>query len=152
MLVCAIGGGALTLLLMTTLGPSIIATWTAGKVVVDHLPVFLFAVSVALQGLWVVGSVVLVCSNMHHLLNYLYLCVTIGGLFLANRITRIYGFTGVPATRVLQDTLLIVIAIILSRSKLNHNSVKHLGSVFTFGFYRKHIKAARVRCSFVIPK
>jgi hypothetical protein len=139
-------------LLMTTLGPSIIATWTAGKVVVDDLPVFLFAVSVTLQGLWLVGSVVLVCSNKHHLLNYLYLCVTVGGLFLANEITRIYGFTGVPATMVFQDTLLIVIAILLSRSKLNHNSVKHLGSVFTFGFYRKHIKAARARCSLVSPK
>jgi hypothetical protein len=113
---------------------------------------FLFAVSIALQGLWAVGSVVLVASNMHHLFNYLYLAITVAGLFLASQVTPFVGFTGIPATMVLQDSLIIAAAILLCQSKLNHISMKDLGAVFTFGFYRKHIKAARHRVSFVNSK
>jgi hypothetical protein len=113
---------------------------------------FLFGLSIALQGMWAVAGVVLVCSNMHHLFNYLYLLVTIGGLFLASAITPIWGFTAVPATMVLQDTLLLVIAIMLCQSKLSHISLRDVGSVFTVRFYRKHIEAAWNRFVFVSSK
>lgn len=152
MITCAICGGAITLVMLTTLGPWIIAKWTAGKVIVDHLPIFLFGVSIALQGLWAVAGVVLVCSNMHHLFNYLYLGVTIAGLWLANAITPTFGFTAIPATMVLQDSSLLVIAIVLCQSKLSHIRFRDVGSVFTFGFYRKHLKAARNRFTFVDSK
>ncbi len=152
MLTCSICGGAITLLMLTTLGPWIIAKWTAGKVIVTHLPMFLFGVSIALQGLWALGAGVLVCSNMHHLFNYLYLGITLGGLFLANEVIPIFGFTAVPATMVLQDASLLVIAIILCQSKLRHISFQDVGSVFTFGFYLKHLKAARERFTFVSSK
>jgi O-antigen/teichoic acid export membrane protein len=152
MLASAIGGGVITLLVLTLFGPWIIAKWTAGKVIVDHAPMLLFGLSIALQGMWAVGGVVLVCSNMHHLFNYLYLFVTIGGLFLANAITPIWGFTAIPVTLVLQDTLLLVIVIMLCQSKLSHIRLRDLGSVFTFTFYRKHIETAWNRFIFVSSK
>jgi O-antigen/teichoic acid export membrane protein len=152
MLASAVGGGAITLSMLTAFGPWIIAKWTAGKVIVDYAPMFLFGLSIALQGIWLVGGVVLVCSNMHHLYNYLYLLVTIGGLFLANAITPIWGFTAVPATMVLQDTLLLVIVIMLCQSKLSHIRLRDLGSLFTLTFYRKHIEAAWNRFILVSSK
>jgi O-antigen/teichoic acid export membrane protein len=152
MLTCALCGGAVTLLVLTIGGPWIIGKWTSGKIVVAQLPMFLFAVSIALQGLWAIGGVVLVASNMHHLFNYTYLGITLGGLFLASQITPLAGFNTIPATMVLQDSLLILTAILLCQSKLNHISLKDLGAVFTFGFYRKHIKAARNRFSFANSK
>ncbi len=152
MLTCAICGGAITLVMLTTAGPWIISKWTAGKVVVAQLPMFLFSISIALQGIWAVGSVVLVASNMHHLFNYLYLSITLVGLFLASQITPFVGFTGIPATMVMQDTLIVAAAVLLCQSKLNHISLKDLGSVFTFDFYRKHIKAARSKVSLVNSK
>jgi O-antigen/teichoic acid export membrane protein len=152
MLTCALCGGAVTLLVLTIGGPFIIGKWTAGKIVVTQLPMFLFAVSIAMQGLWAIGGVVLVASNMHHLFNYTYLCITAGGLLLASQITPLVGFTGIPATMVVQDSLLILTAILLCQSKLSHISIKDVGTVFTFGFYRKHIKAARNRFSFANSK
>jgi O-antigen/teichoic acid export membrane protein len=152
MLVCALCGGALTLVMLTAFGPWIVAKWTAGKVMVDHLPMSLFAVSIALQGLWAIGGVVLVCSNMHHLFNYLYLLVMIAGLFLANFSSAILGFIGIPATMVLQDTSLVVIAIVLCQSKLSHIRFRDVGSVFSFGFYRRHIAAALDRIAVASPK
>jgi O-antigen/teichoic acid export membrane protein len=152
MLICALCGGVLTLVMLTSFGPWMIAKWTAGKVIVNHLPMSLFALSIAFQGLWAVAGVVLVCSNMHHLFNYLYLLVTIAGLFLANSISPVLGFTGIPATMALQDASLIVIAIVLCQSKLSHVNLRDLGSVFTFGFYRRQIAAARDRIAVVSPK
>ena len=152
MITCAICGGAITLVMLTAFGPWIIAKWTSGKVIIDHLPMFLFGVSIALQGLWAVAGVVLVCSNMHHLFNYLYLGVTIAGLFLANAITPVFGFIAVPATMVVQDTLVVLIAIALCQSKLSHVRFRDVGSVFTFAFYRKHLKAARNRFIFANSK
>ncbi len=152
MLSCAIGGGAITLLLLTTFGPWMISQWSAGKVIVGHLPMLLFALSIALQGVCTVAGVVLVCSNMHHLFNYLFLGVTIGGLMIASQITPHFGFTAVPATMVLQDTSLVVIAIVLCQSKLNHITLRDVGSVFTFAFYRRHLKAARNKLTLASSK
>ena len=152
MLTCAVSGGAITLLLLTTCGPWMIAQWTAGKVIIGQLPMLLFAVSIALQGVCTVAGVVLVCSNMHHLFNYLFLGVTIGGLMLASQITPHLGFTAVPATMVLQDTSLVVIAFALCRSKLSHIPLGEVGSVFTFAFYRRHLKAARSKFTFASTK
>ena len=152
MLTCAISGGAITLLTLTTVGPWIIAHWTGGKVIIGQLPMLLFAISIAFQGVWAAGGVVLVCSNMHHLFNYMFLCVTLAGLFLASLVTPIIGFTGIPTTMVLQDFSLIVIAVVLCQSKLSHISLKDLQTVFTVGFYRKQIRAARTRFSFVNTK
>ncbi len=152
MLTCSICGGAITLLTLSTVGPWIIAKWTGGKVIIDHLPMFLFAISIALQGIWALGAGILVCSNMHHLFNYLYLGITVGGLFLANQILPIFGFTALPATMVLQDASLLVIAIVLCQSKLSHIRLSDVGSVFTFGFYHKHIKAARNRFTYTSSK
>jgi len=152
MLTCAICGGAISLLTLTTIGPTLIAKWTAGKVIVAQLPMLLFGVSIAFQGIWAVGGIVLVCSNMHHLFNYLYLGVTLAGLALASVVTPILGFTGVPATMVLQDTALTIIAIVLCQSKLSHIRISDVGSVFTLSFYRKHIKAVRNKLSFASSK
>ena len=152
MLACALCGGAITLLSLSTAGPWIIAKWTAGKVIIGHLPMLLFAVSIALQGLCAVAGIVLVCSNMHHLFNYLFLGVTLGGLLMASQTALIFGFTAVPATMVLQDALLLTIAILLCQSKLNHIGIRETGSVFTFDFYRRHIKAARNRITFASDK
>jgi O-antigen/teichoic acid export membrane protein len=142
MLATAIFGGIITLSLLTVLGPWIIAKWTGGKVLVDHFPMLLFGLSIALQGVWLVGSVVLLCSNMHHLFNYVYLLVTLAALLLANQITPTLGFTVVPATMFLQDTLLIGTMILLCRSKLNHIPLREVGSVFKLTFYRRHIRTA----------
>jgi O-antigen/teichoic acid export membrane protein len=152
MLACAVFGGAMTLLLLTTCGPWMIAQWTAGKVMVGHLPMMLFAVSIALQGVCTVGGIVLVCSNMHHLFNYLFLGVTAGGLMLANQITPHFGFTAVPATMVLQDTSLVIIAAVLCQSKLKHITLREVGSVFTLAFYRRHLKTARNKFTFASSK
>jgi O-antigen/teichoic acid export membrane protein len=152
MVTCAICGGAITLLMLSTVGPWIIEKWTGGKVIVDHLSIFLFGVSIALQGLWAVGGVVLVCSNMHHLFNYLYLGVTLAGLFLASIVTPIFGFTAVPATMVVQDTALIIIACVLCQSKLSHIQLSDVASIFSFDFYRKQIKAARSKLTVVSSK
>jgi hypothetical protein len=78
--------------------------------------------------------------------------VTIGGLMLASQITPHFGFPAVPATMVLQDTSLVVIAIVLCRSKLNHVTLRDVGSVFTFAFYRGHLKAARNKFTLVSSK
>jgi hypothetical protein len=129
-----------------------IAQWTAGKVIVGHLPMSLFAVSIALQGVCTVAGVVLVCSNMHHLFNYLFLAVTLGGLMLASQITPHFGFPAVPATMVLQDTSLVVIAMVLCRSKLHHVTLIDVGSVFTFAFYRKHLRATQKLLTLVSSK
>ena len=71
---------------------------------------------------------------------------------LASQITPHFGFTAVPATMVLQDTSLVVIAFVLCRSKLNHIPLGEVGSVFTFAFYRRHLKAARNKFTFASTK
>ena len=152
MLGTAICGGVITLCMLTAGGPWIIAMWTAGKVIVSHVPMFLFGLSVALQGIWLVGGIVLVCSNMHHVFNYLYLLVTIGGLFLANEIAPIWGFTAVPATMVMQDALLIAIALVLCESKLGHIRIRNVSCLFTFRFYRRHMETAWRKFTFVRSK
>jgi O-antigen/teichoic acid export membrane protein len=142
MLACALWGGALSLLGLTLAGPWVIAEWTSGRVVIGHAPLFLFAASVALQGIWGVGGVVLVCSNMHHTFNYLYFLVTLGALVLAGFVLPIWGFSAVPGTMVLQDVILTVLVVILCKSKLSHISLSDLRPVFTLGFYWEKLKSA----------
>ena len=131
----ALVAGLITLVSLGTLGPWAIALWTSGKVLIDHGTLLLFSVSIALQGICAVGNVVLVCSNMHHLYNYLCLLVTFLALGLSCFLLPAFGFVAVPGTMVLQDLVLTVLVIILCRSKLTHISLGELRSIFRSDFY-----------------
>ena len=148
MLASAFLAGLVTLVGLTLLGPLIIALWTAGKVTISHPAIFLFSVSIALQGICGVGSIVLVCSNMHHLYNYLCLAVTLAALVLANFVLPIFGFIAVPGTMVIQDVSLTVLVFILCRSKLSHISLGDLRAVFSSDFYWGKVQALFNRAEF----
>jgi O-antigen/teichoic acid export membrane protein len=136
MLAFALWGGVATLAVLPLAGPWLISVWTSGKVAVGHLPMLFFAVSIALQGLWGVGSIVLVCSNMHHLFNYIYLGITLAALGAADFALRLWGFPAVPGIMAVQDLALVIVVIALSKSKLTHISLRDLRPVFTIEFYR----------------
>ncbi len=140
-LASALWGGVATLLLLSTLGPWVIELWTSGKVTMGHFPLFLFSISIALQGLWGVGSGILVCSNMHHLFNYLYLGITLCALLLARLALPVWGFEAVPGVMVIQDAVLMIIVVMLCRSKLSHITFSDLYPVFTFDFYWSKIRS-----------
>jgi O-antigen/teichoic acid export membrane protein len=135
MLASALFAGIVTLIGLTSLGPWIIHLWTAGKVTISRPDLFLFSVSIALQGICGVGSLVLVCSNMHHLYNYLYLVVTLLALALADFVIPIFGFIALPGTMVVQDLVLTILIAFLCKSKLTHISMRDLAAVFRSDFY-----------------
>jgi O-antigen/teichoic acid export membrane protein len=135
MFASAFAAGIATLAGLTLLGPWAISLLTSGRVIVDHGTLFLFSISIALQGIYGVGSVVLVCSNMHHLYNYLCLAITLGALALAYFVVPIFGFIAVPGTMVVQDVALTVLVVTLCRSKLSHISLRDLSSIFSSDFY-----------------
>jgi O-antigen/teichoic acid export membrane protein len=135
MLGSAMAAGLATLVGLSLLGPWVISLWTSGRVSVDHLTLFLFSISIALQGIYGVGSVVLVCSNMHHLYNYLCIVITLAALTLAYFVVPIFGFIAVPGTMLVQDMALTVLVVTLCKSKLGHISLKDLRSVFSSDFY-----------------
>jgi O-antigen/teichoic acid export membrane protein len=135
MIVSALGAGFVTVLGLGLLGPWAVSVLTLGKVVTDHLTLILFSISIALQAICGVGGVVLVCSNMHHLYNYLYLAITLVALAVASYALPAFGFIGVPGTMVLQDIILTVLVITLCKSKLTHVSLGELRSIFRSDFY-----------------
>ena len=135
MLISAFAAGFITLVGLTLFGPWAIALWTGNKVAISHTLLFLFSISIALQGVCGVGGIVLVCSNMHHLYNYLYLVVTLTALGLASFILPIFGFAAVPGTMVVQDIMLTVLVFTLCKSKLSHISLGDLRSIFSSDFY-----------------
>jgi O-antigen/teichoic acid export membrane protein len=135
MLASAFVAGMATLVGLTLLGPLAISLLTGGRVSLDHATLFIFSISIALQGVYGVGSVVLVCSNMHHLYNYLCLLVTLAALTLAYFVVPHFGFTAVPCTMVVQDVALTMLVVTLCKSKLGHISLKDLRSVFSSDFY-----------------
>jgi O-antigen/teichoic acid export membrane protein len=141
MLASATFAGVATLVGLTLFGPWAISLWTSGKVTMDHLTIALFAISIALQGICGVGSIVLVCSNMHHLYNYLYLAIILASLTVANLVIPIFGFIAVPGTMVLQDLILTILVFSLCRSKLSHISLGELRAVFTSDFYWGKVQA-----------
>jgi O-antigen/teichoic acid export membrane protein len=148
MLASAFLAGMATLVGLTLFGPWIIHLWSLGKISVGHWPLFLFAVSTALQGIYAVGGIVLVCSNMHHLYNYLYLAVTLVALALASFVLPIFGFNAVPATMVVQDIVLTILVFSLCKTKLNYISLGDLRSVFSSDFYWGKFQALFNRAEF----
>jgi O-antigen/teichoic acid export membrane protein len=148
MLVSAFFAGIVTLIGLTSLGPWLINLWTSGKVTIGHSALFLFSISIALQGLYGVGSLVLVCSNMHHLYNYLYLVVTLAALTVADFVIPIFGFIGIPGTMVVQDLTLTFLIFFLCKSKLTHISMKDLSSIFRSDFYWGKMQALFNRAEF----
>ncbi len=139
MLASAIIGGLVTLVGLTIGGPLVILLWTGGSVVVSHFTMLLFSASIALQGIWGIGGIVLSCSNRHHLFNYLYMTVTLVTLGLAALLLPYWGFAGVPATMVIQDLALVIIVAMLCKSKLTHLTLSDLRPVLTYGFYRAKV-------------
>ena len=135
MIASAFAAGLATLVGLSLFGPWAIHLVSLGKVAIDHFTLFLFSISIALQGICGVGGVVLVCSNMHHLYNYLYLLVTVLALGLASLALPLFGFVAVPGTMVVQDVVLTVLVVALCRSKLTHVSFGDLRSIFRSDFY-----------------
>jgi O-antigen/teichoic acid export membrane protein len=148
MLVSAFFAGIITLVGLTSVGPWIIALWTAGKVTIGHPALLLFSASIALQGMCGVGSLVLVCSNMHHLYNYLYLVITLAALALADFVIPLFGFIAIPGTMVVQDLMLTILIFFLCKSKLTHISMKDLSSIFRSDFYWGKMQALFNRAEF----
>ncbi len=120
---------------LTLFGPWVILKWTAGKVVISHALMFLFAISVACQCCWFACSGVLFSTNMHHAFNYTYLALTLAGLGLAGFAIRIWGFAGVPIVMVLVDGVLLAVVLTICRRKLAFISLASLGRVFDPVYY-----------------
>lgn len=136
MMISALSAGLVTILGLSILGPWIIGLWTGGKIEVDHPSMILFSISIALQGICGVGSVILVCSNMHHLYNYLYLVITALSLALAYLMMPYLGFIGAPGVMVIQDTVLLILMFALLRIKLKQLPFLECERIFNFDYYK----------------
>jgi hypothetical protein len=53
---------------------------------------------------------------------------------------------------VMQDALLIAIALVLCESKLGHIRIRNVSCLFTFRFYRRHMETAWRKFTFVRSK
>jgi hypothetical protein len=98
---------------------------------------FLFGLSVACQAGWNACGSVLISTNMHHAFNYVYLTLTLMGLCLASFFVHAFGFIGVPLTMVISDSLLLIWALHICRTKLTFISLKSLAVIFQHSFYRR---------------
>ena len=141
MISCA--AGVLSCIAMPLLGPSIIRLWTRGRVSIDALTLFLFGVTIALQGGWAICSTTLAASNRHHVFNYLYFVFTVLGLITAPVFMLHFGFRSVPAVMIFVDTSLLIAGILLARRKLTHVSLGDFSCVFDPSFYLKKAAAFR---------
>jgi O-antigen/teichoic acid export membrane protein len=120
---------------LTLFGPWAIGKWTSGKIAVDHLTMFLFALSVACQSAWGACGYILVSTNMHHFFNYFNLFMTLVGLSVVFLAVHAFGFLGVPLTMVTVDLILLAWALQVCRTKLSFVSLGSLGVVFQPSFY-----------------
>jgi O-antigen/teichoic acid export membrane protein len=135
---------------LTLFGPWVILKWTAGKVIISHQLMFLFAISVACQCCWLACGGVLFSTNMHHVFNYTYLVLTLIGLGVAGWAVHMFGFAGVPMVMVAVDAVLLGWVLYICRQKLEFISLASLGHVFSPLFYfekanslRRHLAARR---------
>jgi len=109
----------------------------------DSFTLFLFGVSIALQGFWGICATVLLASNMHHIFNYFYFTITVLALLVVPFFMLQYGFRGIPIVMILADFSLLVAGIFLCQKKLTHISLRELYRVFQPGFYIQKVAALR---------
>jgi O-antigen/teichoic acid export membrane protein len=138
-------GGLVSCMGMPIFGPWVIKLWTSGRVDMDSLTLFLFAITIVLQGAWGVCATVLVASNMHHLFNYLYFSFTVVALLVVPYFMIHGGFRSIPIVILTADSSLLLAGIFLCRQKLTHISFGDLACVFHPLFYLR--KAAELRRS-----
>jgi O-antigen/teichoic acid export membrane protein len=120
---------------LTLFGPWVILKWTAGKVIISHQLMFLFAISVACQCCWLACGGVLFSTNMHHAFNYIYLALTLLGLSVVGWAIHEFGFVGVPIVMVVADAILLAWVLYICRRKLAFISMASLGRIFSPAFY-----------------
>jgi O-antigen/teichoic acid export membrane protein len=140
-------GGVLSCLGLPLFGPWVIKEWTSGKVLMDSLTLFLFGITIALQGGWNICATILVASNMHHVFNYLYFIFTVCALLIAPYFMAHYGFRSIPLVIMSADFSLLVAGIFLCHKKLKHISIRELYRVFDPSFYFHKAMALKTKRS-----
>lgn len=145
MLSSAVVTGLLTILGMSLIGPWFVGLWTSGKVRIEHLSMFLFSLSIALQGLIAVGGILLFSCNLHHLSSYLLLVITLASLLLAYFTLPVFGFIAVPGVMVVQDIIMAASVIYLCIDRIKIISLRNLVSVLSLSFYWRKMNAVIAR-------
>lgn len=125
---------------LNLLGPWLIFKWTGGRLAVDHLTVGLFALSVALQGVWTCCVVALTSCNRQHLFNYAYFCLVASSLVVAYFLTKPLGFHIVPLIMLASDFILAAVGLYLCKIKLVYFDLLELLCVFRFSFYKNFVQ------------
>jgi O-antigen/teichoic acid export membrane protein len=126
---------------LTIFGPFLISRWTGGRLNVDHLTIFLFALSVSFQGFWICCQITLSSCNRHHLFNYCYFTFTVLGGVAAYFLTRLFGFTAIPAVMLTVDICIAILGLYLIRKKVPESHLRELLCVFQPAYY-KHLLAS----------
>jgi O-antigen/teichoic acid export membrane protein len=137
MIATSLWAGTAGLIGLTLVGPWLLNLWTSGKVRSDHLTLFLFALSISLQGVWACVSSTLSSSRRHHEFNYIYGLGTLVALCVVPWLMPLLGFKAVPMVMVAADLCFVIAGLLLSRKKLTNFRFDELTPVLSFSFYKK---------------
>jgi O-antigen/teichoic acid export membrane protein len=131
LIVSAIVGAVVTCALLPTVGPRVIRLWTHGSVTMGSG--ILFAISVSLQGFWMVCYTQLAAANKHHRQCILYFATTLGALGASALTVGRFGLIAVPAVMVLADAVVLVGSVALAYRAFPEIPFGKIGRLWTLG-------------------